>query len=823
VIAGGSDKKMETLFRDIHYGIRGLLKRPGFTAVAVITLALGIGVNTSIFTLFYSLALRPLPVKDASEIVNVYQTFEGQSSRRVEGNMALLSYPEYLSYRDKTQAFSGLIAYADTPLTLSGDEGEKVHGLLVSDNYFSVLGAQTIFGRSLMPGECQTTGQCLLAVVSYRFWQRRFGSEPALVGKTLTLNRQRFTVVGITAPDFQGTEMTLPDVWIPLLMQPAVKPGNDFIVLPDCSWLNVVGRLQRGVSLSQAQAELALLATQADREYTNRKTNVDVVSGAYLNFPEARSRGIPIVEIVMLAVGLVLLIACANVSNLLLARAATRKKEIAVRLALGASRSRLIRQLLTESLLLALCGGAAGLLVAYWLPPILLSVVPETGTDVNFSPNLTVLAYAFVISMITGIIFGLAPALQATKLNLTSALNMQGTAVSHRFSRSRLRSALVVTQVAVSLVLLISAGLLLRSLQRAQSTDRGFDPEQVLALSLDTTAQGYDSPRTVELYRQLTERLAALPGVKSVGLASAIPFAGTQFTGIEIEDQGTKLAGRSFQVNVNVVSPSYFQTLGIPLLRGRQFSGQEVTGSQSAAVVSKAMADRFWPNQDPIGKHFKDSSSSYEIIGLASDISSIDLAEHDGPLVYLPAQTEGQTDKGGLTVLLKAGGNPSALAGTARDVVRSLDKNLVVSVKQLEENLDSRLQPARTGAMFSGALSLLALLLAATGIYGVMAYFVTERTREIGIRVALGAQTSDVLKLVVRNGMRLALSGVVIGLTGSFALTRLMSSFLFGVAPTDALTFAVVSVGLIAVALVACYIPARRAMKVDPVVALRYE
>jgi predicted permease len=812
---------METLFRDIHYGIRSLLKRPGFTAVAVITLALGIGVNTSIFTLFYSLALRPLPVKDASEIVNVYQTFEGQSSRRVEGNMALLSYPEYLSYRDETQAFSGLIAYADAPLTLSGDEGEKVHGLLVSDNYFSVLGAQTLFGRSLMPGECQTTGQCPLAVVSYRFWQRRFGSEPGLVGKTLTLNRQRFTVVGITAPDFRGTEMTLPDVWIPLLMQPAIKPGIDFIALPDCSWLNVVGRLQKGVSLRQAQAELALLATQADREYTNRKTTVDVVSGAYLNFPEARSRGIPIVEIVMLAVGLVLLIACANVSNLLLARAATRKKEIAVRLALGASRGRLIRQLLTESLLLAVCGGAAGLLVAYWLPPILLSVVPETGADVNFSPNLTVLAYAFVISMITGVIFGLAPALQATKLNLTSAL--QGTAVSPRFSSSRLRSALVVTQVAVSLVLLISAGLLLRSLQRAQATDRGFDPVQVLALSLDTTAQGYDSPRTVELYRQLTERLAAMPGVKSVGLASAIPFAGTQFTGIEIEDAGTKLAGRSFQVNVNVVSPSYFQTLGIPLLRGRQFSGQEVTGSQSAAVVSKAMTDRFWPNQDPIGKHFKDNSSSYEIIGVASDISSIDLAEHDGLLVYLPAQIERQTDKGELTVLLKTGGNPSVLAGTARDVVRSLDKNLVVSVKQLGENLDSKLKPARTGATFSGALSLLALLLAATGIYGVMAYFVTERTREIGIRVALGAQTSDVLKLVVRNGMRLALMGVVIGLTGSFALMRLMSSFLFGVAPTDALTFAVVSVGLIAVALVACYIPARRAMKVDPVVALRYE
>jgi putative ABC transport system permease protein len=473
--------------------------------------------------------------------------------------------------------------------------------------------------------------------------------------------------------------------------------------------------------------------------------------------------------------------------------------------------------------LLGVAGGAAGLLVAYWLPPILLSVIPETGTDVSFTPNLTVLAYAFVVSLITGIVFGLAPALQATKLDLTTALNAEGTASSHRFNRSRLRSGLMITQVAVSTVLLISAGLLLRSLQRAQSTDRGFDPANVLALSLDTAAGGYDSPRTAVLYQQLTERLATMPGVKSVSLASAIPFAGRQYTGIKIEDRGTEFAERDFQVNVNMVSPSYFQTLGIPLILGRQFSEQEVAGSQSVAVVNKAMADRFWPNENPIGKRFIDNSSSYEIIGVARDISSIDLAQHDGPFIYLPARFDKPADKPALTVILKADGNQPSLAGVAREAVRSLDKNLVVSIKRLEENLDSKLQPARSGAMFSGALSLLALLLATTGIYGVMAYFVSERTREIGIRVALGAQTSDVLKLVVKNGMSLALIGVVIGLAASFALTRLMSGFLLGVAPTDAGVFTVVSVGLIAVALVACYIPARRTAKVDPLVALRYE
>ncbi len=813
---------MESLFKDIRYGIRSLLKRPGFTAIAVLTLALGIGVNTSIFTLFYSLALRPLPVKDAAELVSIYQTFEGQYSRRIEGNIALLSYPEYLSYRDKTQAFSGVIAYANAELTLSSDEGEKVRGLMVTDNYFSVLGGQTFLGRSFVPGECQTPRQCSLALLSYPFWQRRFGSDPTLIGKTLTLNRRPFTVVGITAPDFRGTEMSLPDVWIPLLMQAEVMPGNDFLALRDCSWLSVLGRLKKGVSLSQAQAALGVLASQADLEYTNRKITVDVVSGAYLNFPEARRRGVPIVEIVMLAVGLVLLLACANVSNLLLARAATRKKEIAVRLALGASRGRLIRQLLTESLLLGVLGGAAGLLVAYWLPPILLSVIPETGTEVNFTPNLTVLAYAFVVSLITGIVFGLAPALQATKLNLTSALNSQGT-LSHRCSRSRLRSGLVITQVAVSLVLLISAGLLLRSLQHAQSADPGFDPATVLALSLDTAAEGYDAPRAAALYRQLTERLTTMPGVKSVSLASAIPFAGKQTTGITIEDQRAKLAGREFEVSVNVVSSSYFQTMGIPLIRGRQFSEQEVGGSESVAVVSKAMADRFWPGEDPIGKRFKDNSSSYEIIGVARDTGTIDPARHDGPFVYLPTRSDGQANATALTFLLKADGNQPALPAAARDAVRSLDQNLVVSLRQLDENLDLKLQPARTAAVFSGTLSLLALLLAATGIYGVMAYFVTASTRELGIRVALGAQTFDILKLVVKNGMSLALIGVAIGLAGAFALTRLMTSFLFGVAPTDAVTFAVVSVGLIAVALLACYIPARRATKVDPLVTLRYE
>ncbi|MGH9967132.1 MAG: ADOP family duplicated permease, partial [Pyrinomonadaceae bacterium] len=634
----------------------------------------------------------------------------------------------------------------------------------------------------------------------------------------LTLNQHRFTVVGIAASDFRGTEMMVPDVIIPLTMQAAVDQNESYLQLRDCSCLKVVGRLKPSASAQQALNEMNLIAAQADQEYLDRKTSVIVTPGAYLNFPEARSKGVPVVVIVLVAVALVLLLACANVSNLLLARATARRKEIAVRLALGASRWRLIRQLLTESLLLAVIGGAAGLLLASWLPPILLAAIPETGADVNLSPNLPVFGYAFLISLITGFVFGLAPAFQATRLNLTSALNMQGAAVSPRFSRSRLRSTLVVVQVAASLTLLIGAGLMLRSLRQIQTTDLGFDHRNLIVISADTTSEGYDGQRTAALYRRLDELLTALPGVKSVSLAGAVPFMGGSFTTIELQGQ-TKLKGE-LPVNFNSVSPRYFQTLGIPIIRGRQFTEEEAQGSQGVAVVSKAMAGRCWPGEEPLGKHFKSGSSWYEVIGVSRDISSIKLAQADGPFFYQPARPDGHS---GLTLILRTDGNREALVRAAVGAVHSLDKNLAVSSKSLEESLQLRLQPARTGAIFSGALSLLALLLATTGIYGVVSYFVTERTREIGIRLALGARTLDVLKLVIRNGMRLALIGVAVGLGGAFALTHFMAGFLFGVTTTDVTTFATVSLFLLVVALTACYIPARRATKVDPLVALRYE
>jgi predicted permease len=791
-----------------------LLRHRNFTVAALLTLALGIGINTSIFTLLYSIAFRPLPVKDPDRVVNVYQILDGEFSRQVEGNVALLSYPEYVNYRDRVGALSDLAASADVKLYLGGNNVERINGLLVTDNYISLLGGSSSLGRTFFDKECQAPLQCPVAVLSHSFWQRRFGSDQSVIGTSVTLNRQRFTVVGVAAHDFLGAEMTVPDVWIPLTMQPAVMPESKFLELPDCSWLSVIGRLKDGVSLPQLQAEMQLVAAQMDHNYQGRKTTVNIMPGSHLNSPEVRSEGTPIAILVMAAVGLVLLIACANVSNLMLARSAARRKEIAVRLALGASRSRLIRLLLTESLLLAVLGGVFGLLLAVCLPPILFSAIPEIGLDIDFKPNATVFAYMFLISLITGVVFGLAPAIESTKPNLTDALKSSRT--RGRVSQPRLRNLLVIGQVAVSLVLLIGAGLLVRGLQQAQSTDLGFDQKNLLVLSVDLTTQGYEEARAATLYAQLSERLKALPVIKSVSVAEVAPFSGARETTVDIEGRGSSLS-----VGANLVSAEYFKTLGIQLRRGRQFTEEDARTGESPAVISQAMANRFWPSADPIGQHFKDSAGpSHEIIGVVADISSRQVGKLDGPLFYAPASPTKLT---GLSFVLRTNENLPAAIGAVREAARSLDKDAFVSAEPLEENLRRMLEPARTGAWFSGTVSLLALLIAATGIYGMLSYHVVERTSEIGIRMALGAQRRNVLLLIVSDGMKLAAIGTAIGLVAAIVLARVMSSLLLGVGPTDFLTVVIVSLGTLAVAVLACYIPARRATKVDPLVALRNE
>ena len=805
---------LTSTFQDLRYAFRALLKHRNFTVAALLTLALGIGINTSIFSLLYSLAFRELPVKNAERVVSVYQTLEGEYDRQVEGNASLLSYPEYVSYRDRVTGLSGLAASKDMNLYLDANNVEKINGLLVTDNYFSILGGGSALGRTFFDKECQAPLQCPVAVLSYGFWQRRFGSDQSLIGSSIMLNRQRFTILGIAASDFRGAEMTVPDVWIPVTMQPALVKESQFLSQPNLSWLNVIGRLKDDASLPQVQAELQLVAAQTDREYPGRKTTVNVLPASYLNFPEARSEGAPIAILVMAAVGLVLLIVCANVSNLMLARAGARRKEIAVRLALGASRWRLIRLLLTESLLLAVLGGLAGLLLAVVLPPILMTLIPELGLDIDLKPDATVFAYMFLISLVTGVVFGLAPAIQSTKPDLTAALRSARNKTQG--SRSYLRSLLVIGQVAVSMVLLIGAGVIVRGLQQAQSTDLGFESKKLLVLSMDLAPLSYDKGRAETFQTDLYDHLKALPGIKSVSVAETVPFAGRRDDRIDIEGLGSGLSA-----NGNVVSAEYFQSLGIPLRRGRQFTEEDTRSGEVPAVISQAMANRFWSGADPIGKRFKDGEGvSHEIIGVAGDVSSINVGKLDGPLFYTPATPAKLM---GHSFLLRTNESPLASIGAVREVARSLDKDAFVSVEPLEANVRRMLEPARTGAWFSGTISLLALIIAATGIYGMLSYHVVERTSEIGIRMALGAQRRSVLLLIVRDGMKLAGIGTAIGVVAAVVLTRVLASVMFGVASTDAFTFAAVSIGALIVALLACYIPARRATKVDPLVALRTE
>ena len=510
----------DEMFQDLRFGVRMLLKNPGFTVVAALTLALGIGMNTALFSLFNAFALRPLPVKDPDQIVKVYRKELGEASRDVSGSRSMFSYPEYTGHRDNSRSFSGLTAYADTSLTLGVAEAEEIKGQLVTDNYFSTLGAEMALGRAFAPEECQTPGAAPVIVLSHRFWSRRFGADTSLIGKTITLNRQPFTVIGVAARGFNGAEVFAPDLWAPLTMQPQLMPGRDFLPRQNLSWLEVVGRLNPGVSRAQAHAEMTLFAGQLDLAYPGRKTQITLRPGVFLSDPDRLNKVMGLVALIMAAVGLVLLIACANIANLSLARAATRQKEIAVRLALGASRLRLVRQLLTESVLIAMLGGAVGLLSAYWTLKALLvtTALDQRLFALDISPDLRVFGYTLMVSVLTGLTFGLAPALQATKPNLTSALKDEGVAFGRRLSRSRLRDLLIVTQVTVCLAMLITAGLLLRGFQRAQTLDPGFDTGQALVTSLDLRRQGYDQARAAVFYRQLIERLEAMPGVKSVSL-----------------------------------------------------------------------------------------------------------------------------------------------------------------------------------------------------------------------------------------------------------------------------------------------------------------
>jgi macrolide transport system ATP-binding/permease protein len=816
---------METLLKDIRYGIRNLLKRPGFTVTAVITLALGIGANTAIFSLVNMVLLRSLPVDHPEQVVSV--------SPRGKGN-ALLAYshPNYLDFRDRNQVLSGLLIYRFVPMSLShGGTNERIWNYEVSGNYFDVLGVRAIKGRTFLPEEDHTRLSHPVAVVSYGCWRQRFGADPNLVGKDVLLNNHPFRIIGIAPEGFKGTEFVYtPEMWIPVAMLEWAEPGAKWLDDRSSGNFFAVGRLKPGVDARQAEASLNLLAQQLGKEYpdTNEGQTINLGSPGFI-LPELRGAVVSFTWVLMAAVALVLLVTCTNLAGLLLARATDRRKEIAIRLAMGANRLRLIRQLLTESILLSVIGGAVGLWLALWIINALLAFKPPIDFPLALDVDVDwrVLIFSLTVSILTGAVFGLVPALQATRPSLVTAL--KDTAAQGGGSRTRLRSGLVVAQIALSLVLLIGAGLVVRTLRQLQTMDPGFDSRNALTLSFDLGLQGYDQTRGEQFYQQLVERVQSLPGVRSVAMTNYLPLSlNYNSSNVFVEGQPAERGANAPTAMVGSAGPKYFETMRTPLLQGREFTEQDKQKSERVAIVNETFVRKLMPEaksaSDSIGKRFSFSANEgpfVSIIGVAKDGKYFNISEEPRSFVWMPLA---QSYSSNGILMVRTVGDPQTMIPAVRNEVHSLDPNLpVFDVKTLTEHMRLALFPARVAAMVLGVFGFIALTLAAIGIYGVTSYSVAQRTREIGIRMALGAQLGDVLRLILGHGVKLTLLGISLGLIGAYLLMRAITSVLYGVSATDPLTFVFVSLLLAMVALLACYWPARRATKVDPLVALRYE
>ncbi len=817
------------MWQDLRYGARMLLKDPGFTLIAVITLALGIGANMAILSLVNAILLRPLPVADPARLVSV------SLIKRQGGSLGLFSYLDYQDFRDKNEVLVGLAAYRFAPMNLSGIAGkggnnERVWGYLVSGNYFDVLGVKAALGRTFSSEEDRNPDAHPVVVLSHYCFERRYGADPGIVGRTISLNGRQFTVIGIAPEGFTGTERFFtPDIWAPSMMQSWIDPGAGRLEQRGGSGWFTVGRLNPGVSVVQAQASLGALAAELGREYPSHYEGMTVqLTPPGLVIPAARTPVLGLAGLLMVTVGMVLAVACANLAGLLMARATVRRQEIAIRLALGASRGRIMRQLLTESVLLAGLGGAFGFLFAFWVADLALALkLPlDIAVKIDVQMDWRVLSFTLLLSLLTGVLFGLIPALQATKTDLVPVLKNEPLMAGYR--RSRLRNGLIVAQVALSFVLLIAAGLMVRSLQRTQMLGPGFETEHAVVMSVNLSLQGYDEARAQEFYRQLTERVESLPGVRSASITSFLPLSLHYLgVGIYLQGQATERGARVPEAMQGSVGLNYFSTMGIPLIAGRTFTAQDKKDAPPVAIINETFARRFWPGQSAVGRRFRTGSEGplIEVIGVARDGKYFSLGEEPRPFVYRPLLQSyiGDASNDG-TLIVRTAGAPSVIISAVRREIEQLDASLpVFDVKTLTEHMRLSLFPLRVGAAIVGGFGLLALLLAAIGIYGLMAYAVAQRTHEIGIRMALGAQSRDVLKLVVMQGVMLVLIGATIGLAASLALTRLMSNLLFSVSATDSLTFIVTALLLVFVSLVACWIPARRAAKVDPMVALRYD
>jgi predicted permease len=812
---------MQTLFQDLRYGARQLLKRPGFTLLAIISMALGIGANTAIFSLVDTVAFRPLPVKNASELQELYGTLHNGA------DYTLQSYLNYKDYRDRNQVFNGLIAYRIAVASLSHNgNNERVWGTMASGNYFDVLGVPPLLGRGFLPEEDQTPKSHPVVVLSYGCWQKRFASDPAIVGRSVLINNVPFTVIGVARKGFIGTDVAYaPEFWTPMMMGPVIEPGSNWLENRDSDNSFVIGRLKPGMSKAQAEASLRALAVQLGNEYPkeNAGRGIELIPPG-LFIPDIRN-GVFAFTAVLGAVGfLVLLLACVNLANLLLARATDRRKEIAIRLALGASRRRLIRQLMTESVMLSLAGGICGVLVAAAINRIVQRVDYPIDIALVFDLRIDwrVLSFTLGLSILTGMLFSLIPALQSSKPQLVPALKDEQSMAG--FRRSRLRNALVITQITLSLVLLISAGLIVRSLQEAQRMRPGFNPENAVAFSFDVGLQGYDETKGRALQKQALERIRALPGIEAAALVDNIPLSlNYNSTTIYLEGQPPTPQAQLPLAIPSSVSPDYFRTMGISL-RGRDFTEQEERKEDRVAIVNETFAKKFYPGQNPIGKRFNFSSSEnpfWLIIGVCGDGKYNSLGEEPKAALFRPQLRDYST---AVSMVARTKGDPKTVLGAMQREMRNLDPTLpLYGMKTLKDHMKIPLFPAKMAAGALGSFGVLALVLAAVGIYGVMSYVVAGRTREIGLRMALGARTGNVRGLILRQGMTLAVIGSVIGLAIAFGATRLLKSVLYGVDAMDPTTFIGVTGLLAIVALLACWIPALRASRVDPMVALRAE
>jgi predicted permease len=812
---------LETLLQDVRYGWRVLRKTPGFTALAVLTLALGIGANTTIFSWINSTLLNPIPgAAQTSRIVSM--TLGGTVV-----DPGQFSYPDYVDLRDSSRSFSGLAAFAFRPVDLTGTEKpERLWAASVSANYFDVFLVHPMLGRGFVPAEDQKPGGAPVAVLNYGLWQQRFGADPHVIGRTIFLNQHPFTVVGVAPASFQGTMTGLrTDLWVPVMMQQQLVSTYDWLHDRGDHELMMQGRLAPRVSAEEARQELNLLMQHLAEQFPDSHfSHKDVQLYPLWRAPNGANAYFYILLPMLMAIaGVVLLLACANVANLLLVRSVSRRREIAIRLSIGAGRGRIVRQLLVENLLLAVAGGGIAMLITAWSAGTFAGFIPATSFPISLSlhPDGTVLLAGLILSVITGVVFGALPAVRASRLAPASVLKEEGNSASGGRNKARLTGAMAVAQLALSLLLLVAAGLFIRGFGRAQRFNPGFNPEHVLATSFDVFPAGYTRAQGLEFDRQLLGKINATPGVRSSTLADAIPLGFVRNMEMVKLDGYVPRPHEDMDIRSASVGPDYLRTMEIPLVAGREFTAQDADDSQAVAMVNQALVDRYWPRQNAIGKRVWAEGHWSTVVGVARNSDYDELNESPRPFLYVPLF---QNYTSHPIIQVRLNGDPMAFAPAIAKSVHELNADLAVfDVDSLASRVEAASANKRIAGTFVGAFGLLALILATIGIYGVIAYSARQRTREIGIRMALGAAQGDVVRLVLGQGLRLTIAGLGLGLGLSLVLTRFLSSQLFGISATDPLTFAAVAGCLGAVALAACYLPARRAMRVEPTVALRQQ